>query len=332
MAVTKATYTVNPTWTAAQLADIMKQALIDAGFMTDWFDSFLSGVVENRILRVINDGSKTYGTVYYWFMFSTGGVWLSTTTTWNATTHVPTGTAYLDYYATTTNTAANHRQLISLITTTSVTLTRYTSAVNTGVTVFLWRQGSTTYSFMISHPSYNCTAIVDQNLFQYNKFWHFTPGTGSSAAYIDICQGYATRATYMGAGTLRSNTNVADYVGTAIRRLQRFLSPGNWYVTTYNYELGPAFMLPVAWYSANPALGSDYLPVCTAPALSPYAPPMPSDFAMIPYYASNTMTVQDTFVVSTGVEEWEILVQAVNTGSNNGIDNYSKIFFAARVI
>lgn len=332
MAVTKQTYTVTATWTAVQLADITKQALIDAGLMTDWFDSFLSGTVENRILRVINDGSKAYGTVYYWFMFTTAGAWLSTTSTWNATTHVPTGTQYLDYYSTTTNATTNHRPIAGFVNTTNATLTRYTSTVNSSVSVFLFRQSTSSNAFMLSSPGFNCTSVVDQNILQYNKFLHFVTGTGSSAAYIDVCQGYATRASYMGAATNRVQTNVSEYIGNNVRRLQRFLAPGNWRITGYNYELGPAFMLPVAYSSANPALGSNYMPVCTSPTLSPYMPPMPSDFAMIPYYASNTMVVQDTFVVTPGVEEWEIIVLSVNGSTSEGVDLYSKIFFAAKVI
>ena len=50
MAVTKQTYTAAATWTAAQLATLFENAFINAGLMTAWYDSFLSGTVENLVL------------------------------------------------------------------------------------------------------------------------------------------------------------------------------------------------------------------------------------------------------------------------------------------
>ena len=143
MAVTKQTYTLSPTWTASSLADTFRSAFIDAGLMTEWYDAFLSGSVENRILEVVNDATKTYGTVYYWFMFTTTEVRVHTALSWDATAHVPSGTIYQDYYSTTTNSTTNHTALsTSLVATTSLTLTRYTSAINTSCTWFFLRQSS----------------------------------------------------------------------------------------------------------------------------------------------------------------------------------------------
>ncbi len=142
MTVVPQTYTATATWTATQLADIFKQAFIDAGLMTDWFDSFLN-TVENRVLRVINDGAKTYGTVYYWFMFTTGGVFVATTNTWNASTHVPTGTQYIDYYSTTTS--ATSAAASATAAASSATLAAsYTPAITAGVSgYFLTNNGTT---------------------------------------------------------------------------------------------------------------------------------------------------------------------------------------------
>lgn len=128
MAVTKQTYTATPTWTAAQLATIYRSAFIDAGLMTDWHDSFLSGSVENRVLRVQYDASKTYGTTFYWFMFTTSGAFLHVATGWNTATDQPTGTQFLDFFATTTNATTNHWQFSgALSSTTAADLIRYSS-------------------------------------------------------------------------------------------------------------------------------------------------------------------------------------------------------------
>ena len=51
MAVTVEDYSATATWTASGLADIFRDAFIDAGLMTVWYDSFLN-TVENRVLEV----------------------------------------------------------------------------------------------------------------------------------------------------------------------------------------------------------------------------------------------------------------------------------------
>jgi hypothetical protein len=73
MAVTKQTYTASATWTASGLASIFRSAFIDAGLMTEWHDSFLN-TIENRVLEITYNGSKTYGKTYHWFQFTTSGV------------------------------------------------------------------------------------------------------------------------------------------------------------------------------------------------------------------------------------------------------------------
>ena len=103
MACTKQTYTATATWTASDLAQLFEDAFIDAGLMTAWYDSFLSSSVENRVLEVVYDGTKTYGKTYYWFMFTTTGVYLHVATGWDAPNNVPSGTQYLDYFSTTTS-------------------------------------------------------------------------------------------------------------------------------------------------------------------------------------------------------------------------------------
>jgi len=324
MTVVPQTYTATATWTAVQLADTFKTAFIDADLMTDWFDSFLSGTVENRILRVINNGSKTYGTVYYWFMFTTTGAFVATTNTWNATTHVPTGTQYIDYFSTTTNATTNHATLLALTNTTTCTVTRYTSGVNSAVSLFLVRNGASDTCFMLSHPSFNASSFVDQDKVQFNTLITFGGSTGGQYAILSTRQAYSTRASYLGAMRLRGNTTVSNY--TQLLNLFQYVGFGNLNNNSGNWTTTGIY-LPVAASNTNTALGADHTPMYTAPPISPYMSALPSDFGITSYYASSTMVAQDTFVVSSGTEEWEILAYAINSATSS-----ARVLFCARTV
>lgn len=328
MAVTKQTYTATATWTPDTLAGIFKQAFIDAGLMVDWYDEF-TNTVKNCVLEVVYDNSKTYGTVYYWFMFTTGGVFVHTALGWNTTTNVPTGTQYLDYFATTTNATTNHAQIISLTAATNCTLTRYTSAVNSGCSWFLIRNGSTNQSFNLGSPTYGPSSFIDQNKYAFNSF--ILPATGTTgiqASSIIFAQTTHLRRTYLGASQLRGNTNSGAYNNSFY--LQRYSSFGNVNNSGNNYSTSAnhaGIWLPVSMSNTNTALASDHNPVFTSPIISPYQAPLPSDFGMVAYYASTTMAVQDTFVVSAGVEEWEIIVPSTIATASAG-----QTLFLARIL
>jgi hypothetical protein len=324
MTVVPQTYTATATWTASQLADIFKQAFIDAGLMTDWFDSFLN-TVENRVLRVINDGAKTYGTVYYWFMFTTTGVFVNTTNTWNASTHVPTGTQYIDYLSTATNVTTSHLALLALVSTTNCTVTRYTSGTNSAVSFFLIKNGSSSTVFTLSNPSFNAASFVDQNKVQFNALLGIGSSTLANSAVITVSQLCHTRSSYLGAVALRGHT-ASGY--TTARFVQQFAAPGNSPASSSNWSTTAiATWLPVAENNTNTALAADHTPVFNSPSISPYMAALPSDFGIIPYYASNAMAVQDTLVVSSGTEEWEMLVVGLNATTDAG-----RIMFCARTV
>jgi hypothetical protein len=316
MAVTKATYTATATWTASQLADVFKQAFIGAGLMTDWYDSFLN-TVENRVLQVVHDSGKTYGTVYYWFMFTTGGVFIHTALGWNATTHVPTGTQYLDYFATTTNATTNHRSLVSLAAATTVSLTRYTSAVNSGCSWFVLRNGSTYQPFMLPSPTMGPSALIDQNKMAFNGMLYTINNFSSAYTYLDFVHGAChLRRTYLGATVLRGTTGY-----TYTPYVYRYFAQGNSTSVTTNYSNSSSLVgvvLPTAHANTQSALASDHTPVFTSPTVSPYMAALPSDFGVASYYASNAMAVQDTLVVSSGSEEWEMLTVCSNATTDAG--------------
>lgn len=333
MAVTKQTYTAASTWTAAQLADLFRSAFIDAGLMTDWFDSFTNTGIENRVLRVINDGSKTYGTVYYWFMFTTAGGYIQTTLGWNATTHVPTGTQYFDWFTNATNTVGSHRLFFSAISTTTATLTRYTSAINTNCTWFVGRSSTTYITLLIPFGTYNATAFIDQNKMAFNGAVQAVPntyGAYGASLYFTHAAGH-NRRTFMGSAALRDATSTSVYVNTTFPILSTYAVFGNVSnAALNNYTSGTsAIILPTAFANTNTSLAADSTPVVTSIMASAYLPALPADFGMTPYYASNAIAIQDTLVVTAASEEWEMLSVSNNAAGNSGV---GRMAFVARTV
>jgi hypothetical protein len=323
MAVTKQTYTATATWTASQLAALFEDAFIDAGLMTAWYDSFLSGTIQNRILEVVYDGSKTYGTTYYWFMFTTGGVFLHTALGWDEVTHVPTGTQYLDYVSAATNATSSHYQLVALSSTTACTLTRYTSGIDTDCSWFLIRNGTTAEQLFVPSAGFGPSSFVDLSKVAFNGCISLVTSATSPASFMTTQQvaGFLRR-TYLGAVAFRSGTS--GFSSSIV--LQTYGAFGNSTVSSSNYSTSVvATWLPAALTTTHADLASNHTPVFTAPSIHPYTSAMPADFGLAAYYASNTMAVQDTLIVSAGVEEWEMLEVALNTNTNGG-----RLLFLAR--
>jgi hypothetical protein len=348
MAVTKQTYTQNATWTASQHAALVRTAFIDAGLMTEWYDSFLSGSIENRILEVQYDANKTYGKTYYWFMFSGSTLYFALATGWNAITHVPTGTQYLDYFSTTTNAITNHRLIASFSASTTLTITRYQSAVDTNFSWFLMRNGATSLNFHIPHSSVanKLMSWVDLNKTFFHHFLICEPSTTTLYADIKFRQYFGLRRSYASFGqALRGSTSaalygigsnpstfteivVANYGGVGLGTATTFnlLNANPPYSTTLSTT---PVLLPIHTTTNNPAYTTDQIPVFTGAQYSQYLfKSLPSDFGITFHYVNNTMTLQDTLVVSSGTEEWEIVAFTNNGTITTGA---SPIFLARTV-
>lgn len=327
MAVTKQTYTATATWTAAQLANTFRTAFIDAGLMTDWFDAFTNSGIESRVLRIVNDASKTYGTVFYWFQFTTAGVWLQTATGWTAGAFAPSGTQYLDFYSTAGNVTTNHRQLISLVNTTSATVTRYCSAINASCSWFLVRQGASSAPLLIPFSGYTATSFVDQDKVAFNGALTVSASTVGFASFITFIHAAGhLRRTFSGATHLNARTSITDYIANL--ELLRYAALGNVSNSSSNLpSTTQAIWLPNAHANTQTALGGDHTPVFTSIQCSPYLPALPADFGVAAYYASNAITIQDTLVVSAGVEEWEMISVA-----NNATAGAARVMLMARVV
>jgi hypothetical protein len=317
MACTKETYTATATWTASQLANLFRDAFIDAGLMTDWFDSFLSGSIENRVLEVTYDGTKAYGKTYYWFMFATTGVWLHVATGWNAATDQPTGTQYLDFFATTTNATTNHWQMFAAATSNTVELVRYTSGVDADQSWFtIKRSGGVDRTFTIINDALTVQSWLDLSKGFFNGLVHVAPTIDSNSGVIQFDRGPALRREIAVGTYLIGSANQNDYAsGIFSRTLLSYGVAGRMSNSgTSNYGSTGFIPLPTASATANPAYTADSNPVFHSLPFHPYiAESLPSDFGLTFHFASNAFDPGDTLVVTAGTEEWEVLAETPGT-------------------
>ena len=90
-----------------------------------------------------------------------------------------------------------------------------------------------------------------------------------------------------------------------------------------------AIVLPVNFSATNPAFTSNSNPVFHSMPFMPYiAESLPADFGITFHYATNSFSQGDTFVVSAGTEEWEVLDFAANSSAVTG----ASPLFLARMI
>ena len=315
MACTKQTYTAVATWTASQLANLFRDAFIDAGLMTGWYDSFLSGSIENRILEVTYDGSKTYGKTYYWFMFATTGVWLHVATGWNASTHVPTGTQYLDFFSTTTNATTNHWQMFAAATSNTVELVRYTSGVDADQSWFtIKRSGGVDRTFAIL-KGVTVQPWLDLSKGFFNGFLHVAPLVSSNAGIVQLRRGPSLRREIAVGTYLIGTTNTNIYIGTITTRdVLSYGAVGRGSNSGDSNWASGSIHLPTASATANPAYTTDSNPVFHSLPFHPYvSESLPSDFGLSFHFATNAFDPGDTLVVTAGTEEWEVLAETAGT-------------------
>ncbi len=323
MTVTKQTYTAAATWTASQVATIFQSAFIDAGLMIDWFDSFLSGAVENRILRVVYNGSKTYGTTFYWFMFSTAGVYVHVASGWDQVGHIPTGTQYLDYFSTTTNSTSNHAQMTVPGSTSTLQLIRYTSGVDLNQSWFLVKGSTQKFVFTVVNGSKALQPWIDLNKGFYTGFHNMSLSGGGSTGRINFNGSPILRREVIRGCGLRGSVTLSHYgIDAWDETMIGYTAINHSNNSNSNHSINsPYVFLPVGFSATNPTYTTDSSPVFYGMPFSPYVvDPLPSDFGLAFHYASNIFATEDTFVVTSGVEEWELLdfassVSAINGGS-----------------
>ena len=317
MAVTTQTYTATATWTAAQFASALRSALIDAGLMTEWYASFLSGAIENRVLEIRYDNAKTYGKTYYWFKFSGATIHVSVCDAFNSTTNVPTGTALLDFVSATTNATTGHQLLQTFTAATNLTITRYTSGATTW---FLARTGTTVLCFYIPAATASLPAWVDLDKNMFHLLLVATASASGNIGWVSLTPAQPlVRRSFVGSNAINGSGTSAGDATIAGQSLGRCIysgtGQGNGAATNYNASSiqSGAILLPIHKSGAdgNSAYSADSSPVFAGLPASPYINAgMPADFGIAFHFANNTFAIQDTFTVSAGTEVWEVLAFA----------------------
>jgi hypothetical protein len=270
-------------------------------------------------------------------MFSGGGCHMQVTTGWNTTTKLPTGTQFLDFMSNATNTTNNHYIVSTFSTTANASIIRFTSQANSTHSWFSFAQtGSFRTLFTIGQPTHGVASWLDLNKTMFSHFIRFYVGTSSLSAYVSLVNsGVVIRSCVYGSAlkniTGPSSFNYLSYpvavyngIGRGLNSLSTNVSgfTTNQSVSSFSDLGGPEFQLPLPIYEAsvNPAFSSDVNPVHTCLPTSFYMTNsnMPSDLGIIFHYANNTMIAGDRFIVSAGVEEWEILRVANNSTALTG--------------
>lgn len=332
MAVTKSIHAVVAPWGVSGLANAFKDAFIAAGLMSDWHDSFTSGGFEHRILEVVYDNTKTYGTCYYWFILDGVGARVKTVTGWDTVNNIPKGPTSVgaqtfDWPENVTainsvNSTQAGTSLLTLSNSINCSVSRYTSGTRT---FFILRSASTWVTFTIDPPGttfrpwYSDALIGGYHAGIYGVS-SYNSTYGSSTSFRTYSR--TTRALYGGAGVDSAMSNWSTPQSMSTWGFQEMVNYGT--NRTYgNFDNG-VIGIP-QWYGnvMNNGVLSTFIPVFTGirPSVI-YASDLPDDFGVgaLRYAASNTVTIQDTMVVSAGVEEYEVL-SFRNTSGTTGLVN-----------
>ena len=318
MAVTKQTYTATATLTGATFFTQLRSAFIDAGLMTEWHDNF-TNTLENRVLEITN-AAGTYGKTYYWFMVnSNGNLFYNVATGWNTGSDIPSGTQYLDFFATTTNAVTSHRQFATFNFSSDVKITRYTSG---DVNFFVISQGATYSCFTIVKGSGSFQPWVDFSKGFLNLLYEVAPAVSSGWGQVSFNR-YASLRRELGRGiALNGSTTVANYTGTTSNLSQgaeyAYCGLGNT-SNSWQNNIGvtattrSAIVLPIGFNGTNGAYTTNSSPVFHSLPYSQWiTTTMGSDFGVTMLYTANTLGIYDTITVSAGTEVWEVMAFANN--------------------
>ena len=331
MAVTKSIHAVVAPWGVSQVADAFKDAFIAAGLMTDWHDSFTSGGYEHRILEVVYDATKTYGKCYYCFILDGVGVRVKTVTGWDTVNNMPKGPTSAgdqrydwpddDSAANSVNSSNTWTTLLTLSNSINCSVTRYTSG---GRTFFILRSATNWVTFTIDPPSTTFRSWYSDALIggYHSGIWGVRTNDTHAKATAFSTYNRTSRALFGGGG--------ADVAGSTTNSPMRMSGWGFQDMQTlggtrrYGSFDENANNLP-QWYGAtmNNGVLSDFLPVFNGirPSVI-YAADLPNDFGVgaLRGAAANSVSIQDTMVVSAGVEEYEVL-SFRNPGGTTGVVN-----------
>jgi hypothetical protein len=140
--------------------------------------------------------------------------------------------------------------------------------------------------------------------------------TAAGYGFASFRGNYILRRSFCCGGQLRGVTALASF--SDFVPLSSYTSPGNVSGSTANYNSAAytlsgvvrstAAIAPYGFNNTNPAYTADYTPVMFGYSLSPYLrTDMPNDMAVHFAYTTTSISYGDRIVVSSGVEEWEVL-------------------------
>jgi hypothetical protein len=344
MAVTKQTYSISSGFTSADVATALRSALIDAGLMTEWFDSFtISGDKICRVLQIIHDPTKTYGTCFYYFTIDNGGIAVALATNgWDATTpapiNIPTGTQYLDWHTLPANSGVSQftgTVLFNYSTTSNLALDRFTSGSDTKQSWFVFRQTSAvtrSRPFAFLHKDMALHSWLDLSKGCISGLTRLTAYANNRAGLVNFQIDENLRRCLSIGSVLRGATNGFNYHGQQYNVYSYFgagSEAGGNNVPSWTASNCASTPLPVGKNSANPAYTSDYVPVCSNIPWNLWTPTrLADDFGIYMRYDANDIALGDRFVVQATVNEWEVLDFANNAVLNDG----ASASFLARTI
>jgi hypothetical protein len=352
MVVSKQAYTVSAPWLNFNLADQFRLAFIDAGLMDDWYDSFETGSgstsgerEQHRVIRIIYDANKKYGTVFHWFVFRPNGfIDYAYVHQWDSVNHVPLGVFGVErlnqsYSLSTSLANGTHREFATQVLSTTTTLTRYSSGVRQKFAMFFLKGGNNFKVFFLIPPGTKFQPYIDLDLNTCGGLVvPFLGGSSTSNAQvapaIDFSHLFHYRRSIFAYGFGAGNTGWPGRMvqGREVGVCYRFLGTGNFstidsvavsgeYGGRINNNSGAstfAIALPCELALANPERSQDSTPVFADIPYSIYITDrLPIDFGIVGHFSNSTMEVQDIFQVTPGVEEWEILANANYTNLNN---------------
>jgi hypothetical protein len=349
MPVVKQTYTATAPWTGADLAGLLRTALIDAGLMTEWHDSFTVGGQQNpvRVLKIEHDATKTYGSSYYYFVFSGATCVVALASGWNAVgtppVNVPTGTQYLDYHTLPASIfgTSGATELFTGSLTSNISLDRFTSGADNKQSWFVFRQATNRCPpFSILHKNTVLHTWLDLNrgMISGLSMVEAQIPTGSSTlmGFINFQLQENLRRCLLIGPALRGSTSNNSFHGIKYNAFSYFgVGSGN---DSYGSNFGggvaggsfaAGIPLPIGRNSANPAFVTDYVPICSDLPWSPFtATRLAVDFGVYMHYADNTTSYGDRFIVQSAVNEWEVIQVKNSTVLNDG----ASASFLARII
>ena len=347
MPVTKQIYAISAP-TRTEVATALRSALIDAGLMTEWYDSFASSSDRLcRVLRIQHDSTKAFGTCFYYFIISDSAIGVALATNgWSG--NVPTGTQYLDWHTLPANAQVGlgNTPFFNYAAGSNFVLNRFTSQLDPKQSWFVFSQtvsGTTTRSkpFSFLHKDTALHSWLDLSKGSISGFTTVSAAIDGPVGLLNfsieenlrrcLSIGSVLRGTaspgFHGAGI-----NMNCYYGAGMVPDDIFYSniPGK--VRSPTGAAGTP--LPIGRNAANPAYSTDYTPICSNLPWNLWTPTrLANDFGLYAQYNTaapdvNVIALGSKIIVQSTVNEWETLQFA---NSSNLISGATPIFLA-RVI